>query len=541
MQKSRFTPEGDGFRKGDTRPVRDAALPPSRPSPAALAETVAGNGGASPAVWAAGATRRWVFAATLATMFMVAIESTIVATAMPTIVGEIGGFNLFSWVFTAYLITQAVTIPIYGRLADLYGRKRVLLAGIAVFLLGSVLCGLAPGMLVLVLCRVVQGVGGGAVLPVAMTLVGDLYTPAERAKIQGILSAAWGAAALIGPLVGAFLVAHFIWSSVFWVNVPLGVVAGGMIALTLHERIEHRRHRIDYLGSALMTIGTGLLMFVLAQGAALEGKVALLLAVVALIVLALFLLHEARTPEPMLPLSLWRDRVIAGGMVANFGLGALLMGTTAFLPAYMQGVLGKTALVAGLMLMGMSLSWSCGSTLAGQIMLRTSYRWTATAGGLVLVLGSTILIGLDPTRGVLWAGAGAVVSGLGMGVVSNAFLVSIQSGVEWQQRGIATSTVVFMRMIGQAVGTAVFGGILNASLAGDLAGGGGQLIDRILEPELRRTLPPEQMAAVMRDFAGALHNVYLIGGVLALVTLAAVLVLPRGWSPVRAVRGRGIT
>ncbi|HXP31856.1 MAG TPA: MDR family MFS transporter [Stellaceae bacterium] len=487
------------------------------------------------AFWASRSSRPWVFAATLATMFMVAIEATIVATAMPTIVGQLGGFDLFSWVFTAYLMTQAVTIPIYGRLADLYGRKRVLYVGTIFFLLGSVLCGFAWSMTALIGFRVMQGVGAGALLPVSMTLVGDLYAPAERARIQGLLSGTWGAAAILGPLLGAFLVTHLSWPAVFWVNVPIGIVAGSLIALTLHERVQERQHRIDYLGSLLLALGTGLLMFVLVQGSRLNLALDLALTAAAALALALFLIQEMRAPEPMLPLDLFRNRILAGGMIVNFGTGAVVMGTTAFLPAYIQGVMGRSALAAGLALMGMSASWSCGSALAGPTMLRTSYRFTATLGGAVLIAGSLILIALDPERGALWAGAGAVVSGLGMGLVSNSFLVSIQSSVEWHRRGVATSTAVFMRMTGQGVGTAVFGGILNAGLAGDLAGGG-RFVDRILDPTLRQSLPAAQIATVMRDFAQALHNVYLIGGFVALVILAAALLLPAGLSPVRPAR-----
>jgi EmrB/QacA subfamily drug resistance transporter len=478
------------------------------------------------------AGRGWVLGAVLATMFMIALEATIVATAMPTIVGQLGGFDLFSWVFTGYVMSQAVTIPIYGRLADIYGRKRVLLFGISVFLTGSILCGLAWSMPALIVFRIIQGTGGGALLPVAMTLVGDLYAPQERARIQGLLSGAWGAAAILGPLIGAFLVAHLPWPSVFWINLPIGLCAGLLIAATLREQVQLRAHRIDYLGSVLMTLGTGVLMFAIVQGATLSLAVVIVLAAVAAGILASFFVHESRTAEPMLPLALFRNRIIAGAMIANFGVAAMLMGTTAFLPAYLQGVMGKKALVAGLILMGMTVSWSCGSTFSGQIALRTSYRTGATLGGSLLVIGSLIFIGLDPGRTTSWAGAGAIISGFGMGLISNSFLVALQSTVDWHQRGTATSTAVFMRMTGQGVGTAVFGGILNVSLAGDLAGGG-NFIDRMLDPALRDALPPAQMAVVRHDFAGALHNVYLLGGVVALVVLAASLLLPAGLSPAR--------
>src|ERR1700722_8835085 len=214
-------------------------------------------------VEAPAANRTWVIAAVMAMMFMIAIEGTIVATAMPTIVGELGGVDLFTWVFTAYLLTQAVTIPIYGRLADLYGRKRILYVGMAVFLAASLMCGLSWGMVPLVAFRAIQGVGAGALMPVGMTIVADLYPPAERARIQAWVSSVWVIAAIIAPMIGAFLVANATWSTVFWVNLPLGFIATGMIAVALKERPIHRQRRIDYIGSVLMVIGSGSLVFVL--------------------------------------------------------------------------------------------------------------------------------------------------------------------------------------------------------------------------------------------------------------------------------------
>jgi EmrB/QacA subfamily drug resistance transporter len=478
--------------------------------------------------------RHWILAATMATMFITAIEGTIIATAMPTIAARLGGFELFSWVFTSYFLTQAVTIPIYGRLADLYGRKRVLFVGIFFFLIGSVLCGLAWDMISLVGFRALQGIGAGGILPIAMTLVGDLYTPAERARIQGYLSGVWGSAAVIGPLLGAIIVAHFSWAFVFWINVPIGIVAVTMLAVTLREQIQHRKHHIDYLGSILLTIGTGVLMFSLVQAATLSLSTLLLLLLVAALAIAAFLVHEAKTPEPMLPLRLLRNRVIAGGNLANFAFGAVMMGITAFLPAYVQGVLGRSAFIAAVTLMPMTVSWSVGAMVTGRLVMRTSYRTTSAIGGCFLVCGSVALTTLSPASGPAWAGFGALSCGLGLGFISNSFVVAVQSSVDWSQRGVATSTILFTRMIGQAIGTALFGGILNASLGGRLAAGGPDVATRFMEPALRETLPAGDMELLTRLFAEALHNVYLINVALALVVFSTSLAMPAKWSPVRA-------
>jgi EmrB/QacA subfamily drug resistance transporter len=482
------------------------------------------------------AHRPYVLAAAMATMFIAAVEGTIVATAMPTIVAKLGGFELFSWVFTSYLLSQAVTVPIYGRLADLYGRKRVLFVGIGLFLLGSVLCGLAWDMPSLILFRAVQGIGAGGILPVAMTIVGDLYTPAERAKIQGWLSGTWGVAALVGPWLGAVLVAHFSWALVFWINVPIGLIAVAMLAATLRESLEHRRHRIDYLGSALLGIGTVTLMSALVQAATLSAAAIALLVFSAAALLALFLFHEARTAEPMLPLRLWRNRVIAAGNVANLAFGAVMMGFIAFLPTYIEGVMGETAFRAAAILMTMSVSWSVGAIFTARLMMRTSYRTSATTGSVLLVTGSLMLAGLDTASGLVWLGAGAFLAGFGMGFISNSFVVAIQATVEWTERGVATSSVLFTRMIGQAVGTAVFGGILNAGVAA--LPGGAAIVNRIMEPALRQSLPLAENAALVAAIGAAVHRVFVINAVLAVAVLLVSQGLPAGLSPVRAAHAR---
>jgi EmrB/QacA subfamily drug resistance transporter len=483
------------------------------------------------------ANRVWVIAAVMAMMFMIAIEGTIVATAMPTIVGELGGFDLFTWVFTAYLLTQAVTIPIYGRLADLYGRKRILYIGMAVFLAASLLCGLAWGMVPLIAFRALQGVGAGALMPVGMTIVADLYPPAERARIQAWVSSVWVIAALIAPMIGAFLVANATWSTVFWVNLPLGFIATSMIAVSLKERPIHRQRRIDYIGSVLMVMASGSLMFVLVQATKLRIGSIVVIGGCAVALLATLLVHEFRIREPMLPLNLWRDRIVVGGNLVNLLIGAILMGVTAFLPPYVQGVMGKSALAAGFMLTAMSASWPTGSAVAGLIMQRTSYRTCALAGAAFLVTGSAMMVAISPERGTLFVALAALLAGFGMGLVNNSFLVAVQSTVAAEDRGVATSSVVFMRMVGQSLGTAIFGGIVNAALA-DRVAGGGDIVDRLLLPAFRQSLPLDQLAPLLRDMAGALHNVFTISAALAAALVATAFFLPAGLSPIRPRRGR---
>jgi len=471
--------------------------------------------------------RPWVFAAALSATFMSAIEGTIVATAMPTIVASLGGFELFSWVFTSYLLAQAATIPVYGKLADLFGRKHVLFFGIGVFLLGSLLCGFAWSMPSLVVFRVLQGLGAGGVMPVSQTIVGDLYRGEERARMQGFISMTFGSAAILGPIVGAALVQHAGWPSVFWINIPLGIVAVVMLALMLRENVERRKVRIDYLGSILMTVGTTSLMFALVQMTSVSGGTLFALLALAALSFVALLRHEHSTPEPILPPSLWRNRFVATGN-ANSGItGAIAMGIIGFLPAYVEGVLGQSAFIAGLTLMAVSAFWSVGGFVAGRMMLRWPYRAVAICGGIIVVAGSLMMTFLDPARGATWAIAGSLASGFGMGLANNCMVVAIQANASWSERGVATSSIVYTRIVGQAVGAAAFGGLLNAALSAHFTGSA-DIVNRMLEPALRATIPPATLAPLLDDFARAVHHIYLINVGLAVVILLTVSLLPRG-------------
>ncbi len=475
------------------------------------------------------ASRPLVLAAIIAVILISAIEGTIVATVMPQIVGQLGGFDLLSWVFTAYLLTQAVTITIYGRLADIYGRKRMLLISIGLFLVGSVMCGFAWSMVSLIAFRVVQGIGAGGLVPVAQTVIGDIYTPVERARLQGYVSSVWAVGSIIGPLVGAFLIAHTIWPMVFWVNVPIGAAAAAMLLLWLHENVEHRQHRIDYPGAVLMALGSFVLMFALVQAIHLSVAVFATLLALSVVLFALFFLQERRAPEPILPLDLLKNRIIAAGMLGCFALGAIIMGATAFLSRYGEGGMGRSAIVAGIVLMTASVTWPIGSSTGGWIMLRTSYRATIMIGAAPLLLGSLIMVLLDPAQGPLLAGLGAALIGIGMGLTNNTFTVSIQGSVGWGQRGVATSTMSFMRQVGQSIGAAVFGGTINAELAAH--GASGDVVDRIMDPVLRQTIAADAIAPLTQAIATGLHNVYIITALLGVGVLATALLLPRGLNP----------
>jgi EmrB/QacA subfamily drug resistance transporter len=459
--------------------------------------------------------------------FMAAVESTIVATAMPTIVADLGGFELLSWVFSAYLLAQAVTIPIYGRLADLYGRKRVFFAGAGLFLAGSLLSGFAPSMVVLVGFRVLQGFGAGAILPIAYTIVGDIYTPVERARIQGVLSGVWGVAAVVGPPLGAFLVEAVDWRLVFWVNLPIGGAAVAMIAAFLHENPERRPHRIDIAGAVLLAVGVGAVVLALGEGRHLGGGLLAALLGLGIVSLIALLAWERRAAEPMLPLPLLAGRVIAIGCLGGFTIGAVMMSVTAFLPTYVQAAMGRSAMAAGIALGAMSVVWALASAAAGRMMVRTTYRATGIIGALALLAGCAVLIGMTPASGPIWAGIGASAVGVGMGFCNTTFIVSVQAHASWRERGAATSTSMFMRMVGQSLGAAVSGAVLDWGLPRDAVGA----VDRLLNLSERAEIPAMELTRLVNAVAGSLRNVYVMAALLALTTLLLMLRLPAGLSP----------
>jgi EmrB/QacA subfamily drug resistance transporter len=474
-----------------------------------------------------GAGRKLVLAACMMATFMAAVESTIVATAMPSIVAELGGFDLLSWVFSAYLLAQAVTIPIYGRLADLYGRKRVFFIGAGLFLAGSTLSGFAPSMPILVGCRVLQGFGAGAVQPIAYTIVGDIYTPSERARIQGLLSGVFGIAALIGPPLGAFLVEQVNWRLVFWINLPIGAAAIAMIAALFHEHRHTRPHVIDFTGAALLVAGVSALVLAAGQAHALSGSAVIGLLFAAVAALTALGLWERRAVEPILPLRLLTDRVIVIGSLGGGTIGAVMMTVTVFLPTYVQAVMGRTPMVAGIVLSTMSVAWTLASIAAGRMMVQTSYRATAIIGALALLIGAGTLIGMTSGSGPLWAGTGALAIGMGMGFCNTTFIVSVQGHVPWAERGSATAAQMCTRMIGQSLGAAISGAVLSFGLAGEAP----NAVDKLLNSTVRASMHPAVLHGLVQAVAGSLRNVYLLSAALALATLVLVLRLPVAFSP----------
>jgi EmrB/QacA subfamily drug resistance transporter len=466
----------------------------------------------------------------MAASFMAAVEATIIATAMPSISNSLGGFGLYAWVFSSYMLTQAATIPLYGRLADIYGRRKVFYAGTLLFLLGSTLCGFSRSMAQLVLFRAIQGLGAGGVQPIANTIVGDIYTPVERARVQGMLSSVFGVAAVLGPSLGAFIVRYGAWPLVFWINLPIGIAAIVMIAMFLPEHAERRSRHVDYLGSVLLMVTVGSLMLLLTQKGRFDPVLsAATIAICCLGGAALFV-YERGLAEPMLPLELWRQRVIAVSGVASLVTGTLMMGVTAYLPIYVQGVMGRGANVTALILAVMSVVWVLGSTTAGLRLQRSTYRRIAVTGALALTAGAAMLIAATPARGVAWLGIGAVLVGAGMGYCNTTFMVAAQTSVAWHQRGAATSSTMFLRFMGQSLGAAAFGAALTIGLFGG-ASAGLDPLEQLMDPHGRARLSHGQLDALTDGVSFAMRHAYLLTGTLAILALALALAYPARLGP----------
>nr|WP_281169605.1 MDR family MFS transporter [Thermicanus aegyptius] len=479
-----------------------------------------------------------VLAAVMISMFMTAVESTIVGTAMPSIVSDLGGFSMLSWVFSAYLLAQAITVPIYGKMSDLFGRKLIFVIGVSLFLVGSFLSGFSQTMTQLIFFRIIQGLGAGAVQPIATTIIGDIYTLEERAKIQGYLSSVWGISAVIGPLLGALFV-QIHWSWIFWINLPLGLMAMMGILSSLHEVFEKKKHEIDYLGSLLLFVMIISVMLASLQGGTawswLSWQTGFLLFLF-LLGFFFFFVQERKAKEPIIPLHIWKNRTITFANLASLTTGGLLIGISSFLPTHLQGAMGYPPLIAGFALTAMSIGWPFASFFSGKMMIRYGFRTTSILGGGFLLLGSLFFLTLTAERGAVWAGLGSFFTGMGMGFSTTSFIVSIQSGVPWNLRGVATSTNLFMRTLGGTVGAAFLGGVLNTALARYLYGQGLpeekasaliKQVNELLDPEKRVKMAEDAVKLLQGGLEGALHGVYWGMLLLTLLSLLFILLLPK--------------
>ena len=409
-----------------------------------------------------------VLLAVMLSTALVALDQTIVSTAVPSIVADLGGFRQFPWLFSVYLLAQAATVPSIGKLADQFGRKPLMYYGIATFLLGSVLCAAAWSMPVLIVARGLQGLGAGAVQPTGMTIIGDIYSLRERAKVQGYVASVWGVSAVVGPTIGGAFSEYLTWRFIFWVNVPMCLLAAWMLR-RFAERVESRPVKIDYLGAVLLTAATTLVVLGLLEGGhswawgswqtvAVFGAAAVLLAV--------FVRVERSAQQPVLPPWVFRSPVLRVTSAISLLVGGLILGLSSYVPTLGQDVLGASAIVSGFALATLTIGWPISAALAGRLYLTIGFRATGLLGVGLAAAGALVLVVGDPAGSLWHVALGCLLIGFGMGWVAAPALVVAQSSVAWGDRGVATATNMFARSVGSAVCVALFGAMVNA-VAGD--------------------------------------------------------------------------
>ena len=462
---------------------------------------------------------RLLFTALMMVMLLAALDGTIVSTALPTIVSDLGGLDQLSWVVTAYLLSSTVVVPLYGKFGDLFGRKIVLQAAIAIFLLGSVLCGLAQDMTQLILMRALQGLGGGGLLVVTMASIGDVIPPAERGRYQGLFGGVYGLATVIGPLLGGFMVDHLSWRWIFYVNLPLGVLAIGVIAAVFHPHTRHKQHAIDYWGAAWLTVAlSGIILFTTEGGTTLPWNAPTLWCILALALAGAvaFVITERRAVEPIMPLHLFGHRIFVLSSLIGFFVGAALFGSTTFIPLYLQVVRNATPTVAGMQLLPLMGGVIVSSIVCGRLISRLGrYRIFPIIGTVVATIGLVMLgtVGDNDPLFLIYGYTGLL--GVGLGMVMQVLILATQNSVEMQHLGVATSGVTLFRSIGGSIGVSLFGAIFTLGLQRRVRAAlpEGVAVPRSLGPEAIRGLPSVVHERYVLAFGASLHTVYHVAAV----------------------------
>ncbi len=465
-----------------------------------------------------------VSAAIALQVLLSALDTTIIGTAMPTIVAALGGINMYSWAFASYMLATMVATPIAGKLCDVYGRRRIFLIGICIFLASSWLCGLSQCMTQLVIFRGVQGIGGGTMFSASLTLVGILFPPEQRARIQGYMAALWAISSIFGPLIGGFIVDHFNWRWVFYLNVPLGFVSIFFIWKNLHEPPSERRPAAhpDFSGAAFLVLGLALTLITLME-VEVSAKTKTALFASGVLCLVIFAFIERKATDPLLPLKLLRERHFFAPNGLTLCTGMAFFGIVTFLPLFVQGVMARSARAAGMVILPLSLGWATGAVISSRLLNRFGYRNVAVLGGALMVVGCWLQIHIHESTPLSLLSSFSVLVGLGMGLLTNSLTAAVQNLAAPEQMGVATSSTIFSRVLGAVVGVSVMGSILSHLLASNLeqifsAVGSDEMSKLaaltnprlLMRPETRAMIPPEHLPAVQHALYAGLEGAFIV-------------------------------
>lgn len=458
-------------------------------------------------------------------LFMASMEATVVATAMPTIVGQLGGLEHYSWVFSAFMLSRTTTVPLYGKISDLYGRRNLYLFAMALFLFGSVLCGQADSMTFLIFARTLQGLGAGGMMPLAFIMIGEMFSLEQRAKMQGVFSSVFGVSSIVGPLLGGFIVDKLSWHWVFYVNVIPGILAAGLVAFGWQDQIQSdERPVIDYAGAALLSAGVVSLLLGLVESGTSASAILIVMSIAFFIAL---LWVENRAKDPILPIRLFRDRLYSITILHGVFTGWAMFGSLSFIPLFVQSVLGTSATGAGIAIAPMLLGWVTGSITGTRTMLKVGFRRLAITGTLLLTIGTFLMLSVDANidRNVLMVFV--FLMGIGMGLSIPPFMIAVQTTVERRFLGTATSTIQFSRMMGGTLGVTVMGAALSARLIRNLSASGLDLglVSQLLNPSPGAEAVVNETARLA--VADAISIVFIIAFVAAVLGLFASFFAPR--------------
>ncbi|GKQ42472.1 MFS transporter [Companilactobacillus sp. RD055328] len=459
-----------------------------------------------------------VFVAT----FMTAVEGTIVSTAMPTIIGSLHGVSLMNWVFSIYLLMTALSTPIYGKMADIIGRKPVFIFGLILFTIGSLLCGLSNSMEMLILSRVIQGLGAGSIQPVAFTIIADIYPIEKRARVIGLNGSAWGIAAIIAPLIGGFIVEHLSWHWVFMINIPIGIITIFMIYYGLIENVERKKTVVDYKGTILLV---ALLLSMMLGMQSLSNKsvvVPITLFAISIIALIAFIYVEKRAEDSIIPLKLFTNKTFVIQNMIALLVSGYLIGFEAYIPTWMQGVLGLRASLGGFAVTPSSIMWIIASLWAGYLLKKMAPNRIIYISLIFLFISALGLV-LAPITSPFWYFLlVATVSGMGFGLTITTTTVATQSAVPEDEIGVATSFNTLSRMIGQTLMVSVFGIVLNQKMISGVAANDKYTMDmmnKLIDPQTATSLPQELLPGLRKILFEGLHNIYIVGLILIILTL----------------------